>query len=133
MIFISDGDAGIDERRHAALVAAMKDRKEGEPPIHAFFFVCGPESQVHNSATDSARKLLREVNPPEWKEDDYICWAGNGKAMIKAFDNINRLEASTVEGEPFPRKRDVSYEFVLAAMLFGALWLASTAAFREGF
>lgn len=132
MILISDGDAGISPERHAALANAMKNR-EGDAPIHVFFFVCGPKSQMENSATNSAKKLLKEVNPPEWKDEDYICWAGSGEAMAQAFGNINRLEASTVEGEPFPRKRDVSYEFVLASMLFGALWLVAAAAFREGF
>ncbi len=133
MIFISDGDAGISDQRHAALAQQMKDRKPGEPPIHVFFFVCGGKGQMNNPATNSAKKLLKEVNPPDWNEEDYICWAGHGDAMRKAFDNINRLEQSTIEGESFPRKRDVSREFVIVAMLLGGIWLITGAVFREGF
>jgi hypothetical protein len=131
MIFVSDGDAGISPERHDALVQQMT---QSGMNIHVYALVCGPKTQVQNSATESMRKLIEAVNPndpahPEFQQA--VLWAGDGQAMKNAFTVINRLEKSTVEGEPVTVDKDVRRRFILAGSLLAALFILSAASFRE--
>jgi len=131
MILVSDGDAGISPERHDMLVKQMA---EAGMDIHVYALVCGPKSQLTNQATESVRKLIAAVNPndpahPEFQEA--VLWAGDGVAMKKAFDLINRLEKSSVAGEPVTVDKDVRRRFILAGALLAALFILSAACFRE--
>lgn len=131
MILVSDGDAGISPERHQKLVEAMKSQNL---EIHVYALVCGAKTQVDNESTKSVRKLIAEVNPddalrPEFK--NAVIWAGDGIAMQNAFDLINRLEKSVVEGEPVLVNKDVRRQFILLGSLLGGLFLVAAAYFRE--
>jgi len=133
IIFISDGDAGINDERHQYFVDQMK--KEGVN-IHIFALVCGPPGQMTNSSTQSLRRLVEEVNPKDWKDAkgeavEAVIWAGNGESMKKAFDRINELEKSTIELEAVESSRPVEYEFTVAAAVLGLLFLVVCTVLRE--
>lgn len=133
IILISDGDAGISEKRHQELVRQMTE--EGMT-IHVYALVCGPRTQLENASTESVRKLIKAVNPDDPSKPEFqqaVVWAGDGEAMANAFAMINRLEASTIEGEPSQQARDVRHQFILAGSLLGALFVLACAAFRENF
>jgi hypothetical protein len=133
IILISDGDAGISEKRQEELLAQMKE--EGLN-IHIYALVCGAESQLQNSSTESVRQLIKAVNPDDPNQPEFqkaVIWTGSGEAMQEAFALINRLEASTIEGEPTAQNRDVRHEFIVLGCMFGALFIACCAAFRENF
>jgi hypothetical protein len=51
--------------------------------------------------------------------------------MKNAFATINRLEKSTVEGEPVIIFREVRHEFILLGCILGALFAITCALFRE--
>lgn len=131
MIFISDGDAGISPERLTALTEQMK---APGMEIHVYALVCGPKSQLTNSATESMRKLIEAVNPNDAAHPEFqqaVIWAGDGTAMQNAFNLINRLEKSTVEGEPQTVDKDVRARFILAGALLASLFILSAACFRE--
>jgi hypothetical protein len=133
MIMISDGDAGISEQRHQELVKQMKE--EGLD-IHIYFLVCGARTQMENTSTESLRKLMKDVNPNDASRPEFqkaVIWAGDAKAMQEAFDLINRLEASTVVGEPTTKQRPLRHQFALAGALCLALFIGACAVFRENF
>ncbi len=133
MILISDGDAGISEKRHEEL---LKQMTEEGLNIHVYALVCGPRSQLENSSTQSVRKLIKAVNPDDPAHPEFqnaVIWAGDAQAMQDAFDLISRLEASTIKGEPTTQSRDVGHEFSLLVALLGALFVLSCATFRENF
>ncbi len=135
IIFISDGDAGISEERHQYFVEQMK--KEGKN-VHIFALVCGAQTQLTNSATQSLRRLVEEVNPKEWKDSkgepvDAVIWAGNGEAMKKAFAKINELEKSTIELEAVESQKPIESVFMLFGSIMCGLFLGLCFLFRESF
>ncbi len=135
IIFISDGDAGISEERHQYFVEQM--RKEGRN-IHIFALVCGAQTQLTNSATQSLRRLVEEVNPKDWKDlkgepVDAVIWAGNGDAMKKAFGKISELEKSTIELEAVESQKPVESAFTLFGCILGGLFIGLCCLFRESF
>jgi len=135
IVFISDGDAGINEERHQYFVDRMK--AEGSN-IHIFALVCGSPSQMTNSSTQSLRRLVEEVNPKDWRDAqgeavDAVIWAGNGEAMKKAFDRISDLEKSTVELEAIESHKPVESAFVMLALVLGGLFLGLCYLFSESF
>lgn len=137
MILISDGDAGISENRHDELLAQMKGSAEnGEGEIHVYALVCGAESQLTNSSTESVRRLIKAVNPNDPNQPEFqnaVIWAGSAQAMQDAFDLINRLETSTIQGEPVTRSQPVHHIFILIGALSAALFITACAVFRENF
>ncbi|MDZ4833573.1 MAG: vWA domain-containing protein [Candidatus Melainabacteria bacterium] len=135
IIFISDGDAGINEERHQYFVEQM--RKDGRN-IHIFALVCGAQTQLTNTATQSLRRLVEEVNPKDWKDVkgepvDAVIWAGNGEAMKKAFDKINELEKSSIELEAVESQKPIESAFTLFGCIAGGLFLGLCFLFRESF
>lgn len=131
MILISDGDAGIGPERHEQLVKQMT---EPGMDIHVYALVCGPKTQLKNGATESMRRLIEAVNPKDAERPEFqqaVIWAGDGAAMQNAFDTINKLEKSSVEGEPISVDREVSHPFIVAGAALSALFLLAAALFKE--
>lgn len=121
IIFVSDGDAGISEKRHRALVEQMT--RPGET-IRIYAFVIGEKSAITSPQTESLRKLVAEVGGE-------IIAAGDAKAMRAGFDRISQLEKSKIELEKSVSYRDITSLFLASGLLFLGLFLAGAAALRE--
>lgn len=128
MILISDGEAGISPERREQLREQMK--KEGQE-IHIYCLVVAEKEKMDNKDTQSLRDFTKEINPKDFPEA--VIWAGDAKAMQKAFADINLLERSVVKSEPVLRFHDVSVYGVAAGCVFLGLFMACAALFRENF
>ncbi len=135
IIFVSDGDAGISAERHQYFVEQMT--KEGSK-IHIFAIVIGSQGQMTNSSTQSLRKLVEEVNPPNWKDAkgepvDAVIWGGNGEALQKAWDRISELEKSTIELEAVEDSKPVQQPFIQLGGIMLGVFVGLCLIFRQSF
>ncbi len=121
IIFVSDGDAGISEKRHRALVEQMSQPGQ---TIRIYAFVIGEKSAITSPQTESLRKLVAEVGGE-------IIAAGDASAMRAGFDRINQLEKSKIELEKSVSYRDITFLFLTAGLTLLGLFLASAAVLRE--
>lgn len=128
MILISDGEAGISPERREQLLEQMK--KEGQE-IHIYCLVVAEKAKMDNKDTQSLRDFTKEINPQGFPEA--VIWAGDAKAMQKAFDDINTLERSAIKSEPVLRFADVSVYAAAVGCVFLGLFMAFAALFRENF
>ena len=118
MIFISDGEDGIHDKRHDELVRQMLEMN-----IHVYLLCCGPKSNLSNSETASVRKLIQDVNPKDPAHPEFqnaVIWAGDGKQMSEAFKTIDRLEKTTVDGQSITQYESVQHQFLIAGCIFAA-------------
>ncbi len=135
MVFVSDGDAGIDPKRHEQFVEQMR-KKEGQKDgqdVHIFFLLAGPMSNFTGNTADSMKKLVKAVNPDTPEFQDAVLWVGDGKGMAAALEKINRLEKSLIESDPVSQEQDVRHEFILAAGLLMVAFIIVCTVFQENY
>lgn len=130
MVFISDGDAGIDAARHQAFVEQMTKPDE---EIHIYFLLAGPKSNFTGTTADSMKKLCKAVNPKTEGFRDAVLWIGDGPSMKRAFAKINELETTLVRSDPVSQERHVRHGFILAGCAQLALFMLLCGGFRQDF
>jgi hypothetical protein len=162
MVFVSDGDAGIDPKRHVQFVeqmtkkdganlvetsnfeataderlrqfgeAAKKAKDEGQE-VHIFFLLAGPKTNFTGTTADSMKKLVKAVNPNTPEFQNAVIWVGDEAGMEKALDTFNRLETSPVKSDPVTQENPVRHEFILAGLILAGLFVVSCTLFRENY
>lgn len=119
IIMVTDGEASIKPERLQQLLDQLK-------ADNIKVYVLGvAEGWVNNSSSTQDLRKLSELSGGK------VLVVGDASAMQAGFDEINKLEKSSVEVETTPFFRDIYEYFVIAALLLALIFAVTAAFVRE--
>ena len=118
IMLISDGDAGISEKRFAELLEQMQ--QDPKRPIRIYGFVIGAPDQMQNDNVKSLRRFTSQVNGPDWPDSVFL--ATDADQLDRCFKFFQTTEKTSTIAVTKVRYEDISRPWLVAGCLLLTLF-----------